>query len=127
MKAIIFVFALTVIPSCMKQSAQPVRYEEYMYSGTNEDTTDTPLKRAEEALNMTDGIEERLAVTYHDVDSLRSQNKKLRSELKGAIDSLKEAKKQLEVIRMVPKKRNLIQKVFNITPDSIQVKDTIKY
>jgi len=127
MKAIIFVFALTVIPSCVKQSAQPVRYEEYMYSGTNEDTTDTPLKRAEEALNMTDGIEERLAVTYHDVDSLRSQNKKLRNELKGAIDSLKEAKKQLEVIRMVPKKRNLIQKVFNITPDSIQVKDTIKY
>ena len=125
MKAIIFVFALTVIPSCMKQSAQPVRYEEYMYSGNNEDTTDTPLKRAEEALNMTDGIEERLAVTYHDVDSLRSQNKKLRNELKGAIDSLKEAKKQLEVIRMVPKKRNLIQKVFNITPDSIQIKDTI--
>jgi len=125
MKTIALIILVLVIPACMEQSARNTDYRTYIESANNEDTAYSPLERAEDALEMTEGIEEEVALAYHDVDSLRSQNKKLRKELKGAIDSLKEAKKQLEIIRTVPKKRNFIQKVFNITPDSIQVKDTI--
>lgn len=125
MKTIALIILVLIIPACMEQSAQNTNYKTYLESASNEDTAYSPLERAEDALEMTEGIEEQIALTYHDVDSLKSQNKKLKEELKGTIDSLREAKKQLEVIRMVPKKRNLLQKVFNIAPDSVQIKDTI--
>lgn len=125
MKTIALIILVLIIPSCMEQSAKTTNPKRYLESASNEDSAYSPLERAEDALEMTEGIEEEVALAFHDVDSLRSQNKKLKKELKETIDSLKEAKKQLEIIRMVPKKRNFIQKVFNITPDSIQVKDTI--
>lgn len=127
MKTITLIILVLIIPSCMEQSAKHADVRTYLESAGYEDTNYSAQERAEDALDMTEGIEEKIALTYHDVDSLRKQNIKLRSELKGTIDSLKEAKRQLEVIRMVPKKRNLLQKVFNITPDSIQIKDTITY
>ena len=125
MKTIALIILVLIIPSCMEQSAKTTNPKRYLESASNEDTAYSPLERAEDALEMTEGIEEEVALAFHDVDSLTNQNKKLKKELKETIDSLKEAKKQLEIIRMVPKKRNFIQKVFNITPDSIQVKDTI--
>jgi len=125
MKTIALIILVLIIPSCMEQSAKTTNPKRYLESGSYEDTAYSPLERAEDALEMTEGIEEEVALAFHDVDSLANQNKKLKKELKETIDSLKEAKKQLEIIRMVPKKRNFIQKVFNITPDSIQVKDTI--
>ena len=125
MKTIALIILVLIIPSCMEQSAKTTNFKRYLESASNEDTAYSPLERAEDALEMTEGIEEEVALAFHDVDSLANQNKKLKKELKETIDSLKEAKKQLEIIRMVPKKRNFIQKVFNITPDSIQVKDTI--
>jgi len=125
MKTIALIILVLIIPSCMEQSAKTTDPKRYLESASNEDSAYSPLERAEDALEMTEGIEEEVALAFHDVDSLANQNKKLKKELKKTIDSLKEAKKQLEIIRMVPKKRNFIQKVFNITPDSIQVKDTI--
>jgi GLPGLI family protein len=125
MKTIALIILVLIIPSCMEQSAKTTNPKRYLESASNEDSAYSPLERAEDALEMTEGIEEEVALAFHDVDSLTNQNKKLKKELKETIDSLKEAKKQLEIIRMVPKKRNFIQKVFNITPDSIQVKDTI--
>ena len=125
MKTIALIILVLIIPSCMEQSAKTSNPKRYLESGSYEDTAYSSLERAEDALEMTEGIEEEVALAFHDVDSLRIQNKKLKKELKETIDSLKEAKKQLEIIRTVPKKRNFIQKVFNITPDSIQVKDTI--
>ena len=124
MKTITLIIIALIIPACMEQSAKHTNYKTYLKSAS-EDTAYSSLERAEDALEMTEGIEEEVALAFHDVDSLKSQNKKLRKELKETIDSLRETKRQLEVIRMVPKKRNFIQKVFNITPDSIQVKDTI--
>lgn len=125
MKTIALIILVLTIPACMEQSAQHVDYRTYLESASDEDTMYSPLERAQDALEMTEGIEEQIALTYNNIDSLKTQNKKLRKELKGVMDSLKETKKQLEIIRMVPKKRTFIQKVFNITPDTIQVKDTI--
>lgn len=82
----------------------------------------TALEQAEVALQHTEGLEYQIKETYKSKETLLKENKQLKAEIKSMKDSLVEVKKRL------PKKKNFIQKVFNIKPDTIEVVtlDTIK-
>jgi uncharacterized protein YpuA (DUF1002 family) len=126
MRLLVLIIVLLFIPSaCMEQKAEHADYRESVYSSNPEDTAYSPLERAEDALSVTEGMEERIALVYHDADSLKVENKKLHKDLEKAIDSLTAAKKELESVRKVAKKKNFIQKVFNLPTDSITINDTL--
>ena len=126
MRLLLLIIVLLFIPSaCMEQKAEHADYGERVYSSNPEDTAYSPLERAEDALSVTEGMEERIALVYHDADSLKIENKKLHKDLEKAIDSLTAAKKELESVRKVAKKKNIIQKVFNLPTDSITINDTL--
>jgi peptidoglycan hydrolase CwlO-like protein len=82
----------------------------------------TVLNKAEAALQHTEGLEYQIKETYKSKETLLKENKQLKAEIKSIKDSLVEVKKRL------PKKKNFLQKVFNIKPDTIEVTtiDTIK-
>ncbi len=126
MRLLILMCVLLFIPSaCMEQKAESDNYRESVYSSNPEDTAYSPLERAEDALTVTEGMEERIALVYHDADSLKIENKKLHKDLEKAIDSLIVAKKELESVRKVAKKKNFIQKVFNLPTDSVTINDSL--
>ena len=80
------------------------------------------LDKMEHALEETEGLEVEIGETYKTKETLIKENKILKKEIKSMKDSLVEIKTKL------PKKQNFIQKVFNITPDTIEIitLDTIK-
>ena len=84
--------------------------------------TDSVLNKVEDALQHTEGLEKEIEETYETKETLLKENKQLKKEIKSMKDSLVEIKSKL------PKKKNFIQKVFNIAPDSVEVVtiDTIK-
>lgn len=126
MRLLTLIIVLLFIPSaCMEQKAERVNYQESVQSSNPEDTVYSPLERAEHALDVTEGMEERIALVYDNADSLKKKNQQLHKELKKAIDSLVAAKKELESVRKVAKKKNIIQKLFNLPVDSVTIKDTL--
>lgn len=94
------------------------------------DTSKT-LDKANEVLMRSENLEEDFEKTYIDNSSLWKMNKELKKENCILKDSVRIVSNELKIIQIhlkQPKKRNLIQKVFNITPDTIEtlVLDTIQ-
>ena len=97
----------------------------------NESDTSKTLQKANEVLNRSENLEEDFEKTYHDKESLWKFNLDLKKENQTLKDSVEIISNELKVIQIrlkEAKKRNLIQRVFNMTPDSIEtiVLDTIQ-
>jgi hypothetical protein len=78
-----------------------------------------------------ENLEEDFEKTYHDKESLWKCNLDLKKENQTLKDSVEIISNELKVIQIrlkEAKKRNLIQRVFNMTPDTIEtiVLDTIQ-
>lgn len=122
MKKLIFIIPF-VIFSCSKPIEPKMEIVEDSMPATESSSPNiTALEQAEVALQHTEGLEYQIKETYKSKETLLKENKQLKEEIKLMKDSLIEVKKKL------PKKKNFIQKVFNITPDSVEVTtiDTIK-
>lgn len=73
------------------------------------------IKKVEAALEHTSGLEHEIKKTYKTKEALLKENQILKQEIRIVKDSL------VRVVNKLPKKKNLIQRVFNIAPDSIEV------
>lgn len=80
------------------------------------------LKKVEAALEHTAGLEDEIKKTYKTKEALLKENQILKQEIRTVKDSL------VRVVSKLPKKKNLIQRVFNMVPDSVEVVviDTLK-
>lgn len=97
----------------------------------NESDTSKTLQKANEVLSRSENLEEDFEKTYHDKESLWKCNLDLKKENQTLKDSVEIISNELKVIQIrlkEAKKRNLIQRVFNMTPDTIEtiVLDTIQ-
>lgn len=118
MKKIILIIPITFF-ACTKE---PVKINESFVDSTLTIDNVTVLDKAEAALQHTEGLEHEIKKTYKTKETLLKENKQLKQEIKSIKDSL------VKVVNKLPKKKNLIQKVFNIAPDSVEVItiDTLK-
>jgi hypothetical protein len=94
------------------------------------DTSKT-LAKANEVLNRSENLEEDFEDVYDNNSSLLHINKELKKENSLLKDSVQNMSNELKVIKLrlkEPKRKNIIQKVFNIAPDSVEtiVLDTIQ-
>jgi hypothetical protein len=101
-----------------------------LFYDINVDTSKT-LAKANEVLNRSEHLEEDFEEVYHDNSSLLLINKELKKEnclLKDSVQTMSNELKIIELRLKEPKRRNIIQKVFNIAPDSVEtiVLDTIQ-
>jgi len=88
-----------------------------------ESDTSKTLEKANEILSRSENLEEDFEKTYHDKESLWKRNIDLRKENETLKDSVETIANELKVIQIrlkEAKKRNLIQRVFNMTPDTIE-------
>lgn len=97
----------------------------------NESDTSKTLQKANEVLSRSENLEEDFEKTYNDKESLWKCNLDLKKENQTLKDSVEIISNELKVIQIrlkEAKKRNLIQRVFNMTPDTIEtiVLDTIQ-
>lgn len=97
----------------------------------NEIDTSKTLQKANEVLSRSENLEEDFEKTYNDKESLWKCNLDLKKENQTLKDSVEIISNELKVIQIrlkETKKRNLIQRVFNMTPDTIEtiVLDTIQ-
>jgi seryl-tRNA synthetase len=82
------------------------------------------LEKTENILHETEGLEEEIKETYKNKETLIKENKSLKTELKVTKDSLVSKEYQLkEIVKKMPKKKNIIEKVFNLGPDSVEIKN----
>ena len=122
MKKLIFILPF-ILFSCSKSVETKMEvFEDSMVVESSLSDSLTVLNKAEAALQHTEGLEYQIKDTYKSKETLLKENKQLKAEIKSIKDSLVEVKKRL------PKKKNFLQKVFNIKPDTIEVTtiDTIK-
>jgi peptidoglycan hydrolase CwlO-like protein len=122
MKKLIFILPF-ILFSCSKSVETKMEvFEDSMVVESSLSDSLTVLNKAEAALQHTEGLEYQIKETYKSKETLLKENKQLKAEIKSIKDSLVEVKKRL------PKKKNFLQKVFNIKPDTIEVItiDTIK-
>jgi hypothetical protein len=89
------------------------------------------LAKANEVLNRSENLEEDFEKVYDHNSSLLHINQELKKENSLLKDSVQTMSNELKVIQLrlkEPKRRNIIQKVFNIAPDSVEtiVLDTIQ-
>lgn len=122
MKKLIFIIPIIIL-ACSKpvETKMEISNDSMAVESSSSDSL-TVLEQAEAALQHTEGLEYQIKETYKSKETLLKENKQLKAEIKSMKDSLVEVKKRL------PKKKNFIQKVFNIKPDTIEVVtiDTIK-
>jgi dynactin complex subunit len=121
MKKLILIPVLLL--SCSKKSVGDK--ESYIDSttATSSDTI-TVLEKTENMLKETEGLEKKIEQTYKSKETLEKENNTLKQELKVTKDSLASKDYQLkETIKKMPKKKNLIEKVFNLGPDSVEIKN----
>ena len=119
---------IIILPLILFSCSKPIESKMEIIEDSMPATESSPVKetdvleQAEVALQHTEGLEYLIKETYKSKETLLKENKKLKAEIKLIKDSLVEVKKKL------PKKKNFIQKVFNIVPDSVEVVtiDTIK-
>ena len=91
--------------------------------------SDLTVTRITQTLQESEHIEEDIIHVVKDRATLKSENKKLATELKTTKDSLQKVVYELkETILKLPKKRNFLQRVLGTGKDSIEVVviDTIK-
>lgn len=75
-------------------------------------------------------LEKNIKTKIETASTLKHQNSELKKELTKTKDSIQCLRKELiEVKSKMPKKKNFLQKVFNIGPDSVEVikTDTVEY
>ena len=116
-----------ILVACSNPPAVETK-ESFIDSSSLSDTI-TVVGKVEAALKKTEGLEDQIKETYKTKETLLQENNSLKLELKVTKDSLSSKEAQLiEVKRKLPKKQNLLQKVFNIAPDSIEITslDTIQ-
>jgi len=122
MKKLIFILPIILLACSKPVETKMEIFEDSMAVESSLLDSLTVLEKAEAALQHTEGLEYQIKETYKSKETLLKENKQLKAEIKLMKDSLVEVKKKL------PKKKNFIQKVFNIVPDSVEVItiDTIK-
>lgn len=85
------------------------------------DSTYLHIEAINEQLVKSDELEHNIKKNINVVNVLKHQNIELKKELVATKDSILTLKKELiEVKSKLPKKKNFIQKLLNITPDSIE-------
>ncbi len=98
-------------------------------TSSNPSDSDLTVTRITQTLQESEHIEEDIVHVVKDRATLKSENKKLATELKTTKDSLQKVVYELkETILKLPKKRNFLQRVLGTGKDSIEVVviDTIK-
>ena len=116
MKKLILISLILI--ACSKKS---VETKESFTDSISLDTVNM-IEKTEAALQHTEGLETQIKETYKTKEILLKENNTLKQEIQIIKDSLVAKENQLaEVKKKLPKKKNLIEKVFNIGPDSIEV------
>lgn len=98
-------------------------------TSANPSDSDLTVTRITQTLQESEHIEEDIVHVVKDRATLKSENKKLATELKTTKDSLQKVVYELkETILKLPKKRNFLQRVLGTGKDSVEVVviDTIK-
>lgn len=121
MKKLILILPFLII-SCSNHEVKPMEITSLDTGLYISEENKIVLDKMENMLKLTDGLENEIGETYKTKETLIRENKSLKKELISLKDSLVEVKSKL------PKKQTFFQKVFSITPDSIEVTtiDTIK-
>lgn len=96
-----------------------------------ESDTSKTLQNANAILIRSENLEKDFEKTYQDNESLWRNNLDLKKEntiLKDSVETISNELKVIQIHLKEAKKKNLIQRVFNIAPDSIEtiVLDTIQ-
>ena len=87
---------------------------------------DSLIHKIEEQLEKTVVLEKNVKTTIIKGKKLKKENKKLKKTIKKTNESMDSLKKEIEVMKkMMPGKKNFLQKVLNIDVDSVEVVDTI--
>ena len=115
-----------ILFSCSQESSTTFKST----TSSDSDTSSVDMiEKTEMMLEKTEGLEEEVKETYHTKEVLTKENKVLKNELIHTKEELNKVTNELiETKSKLPKKQNFIQKVFSITPDSIEVTtfDTIQ-
>ena len=127
MRKLIIGICLGLIVSCTPE----VKTEEVApaESSVTVDSVALHIEAITEQLEKSDMLEHNIKKNINVATTLKQQNDKLKKELVATKDSIHALKRELvEVKSKLPKKKNLIQKLLNIAPDSIEVTtvDTIE-
>ena len=86
------------------------------------DSTQLHIERTIAALEKSEVLESNIKENITITRTLKHQNDVLKKELKLTQDSIVSLRKELvEVKTKQPKKKNLLQKILNIVPDSVEV------
>jgi hypothetical protein len=96
-----------------------------------ESDTSKTLEKANDVLSRSENLEKDFEKTYNDKELLWRHNLDLKKEnatLKDSVETIANELKVIQIRLKEAKKRNLIQRVFNMTPDTIEtiVLDTIQ-
>jgi hypothetical protein len=120
MKKLIQILPILIL-ACTNQQSEVK--ESYLDTTTPvSDTILTPLEKTEQMLETSTGLENKIQETYKTKEVLVSENNNLKLVLKVTKDSLISKEHQLkETIKKIPNKKNLIERVLNIGPDSIEI------
>lgn len=87
---------------------------------------DSLLKKIQKQLEKTVVTEKNVKTTLTKEKKLRKENRKLKKEIKKTNQVVDSIKKEIEIMKkMMPGKRNFIQKVLKIEVDSVEVVDTV--
>lgn len=119
MKRLIFTFVLLTLVSCSKTD-EPVKVTESQEIIV--DSVSQHIERLNQQLEKSNSLEHNIKENIIINTKLTKKNAELKKELAIAKDSMVSLKKELvEVRSKLPKKKNFIQKIFNISPDSVEV------
>jgi len=128
MRKLIIGICLGLIVSCTPE-VKPTEEIAPAESSVTVDSVALHIEAITEQLEKSDVLEHNIKKNINVATTLKQQNDKLKKELVATKDSIHALKRELiEVKSKLPKKKNLIQKLLNIAPDSIEVTtvDTIE-
>ena len=87
---------------------------------------DSLLEKIQKQLEKTVVTEKNVKTTLVKTKKLRKENRKLKKVIKETNQVVDSMKKEIEIMKkMMPGKRNFIQKVLKIEVDSVEVIDTV--
>jgi len=122
MKKHLILFAAFILTSCNENEIlhikESVKFEKH----------DSSVIKLENLLNSSENLEENIQNVVSSKESLESENRKLKLEIREIKKENETLKIQIkEYTEKRPGKKNLIEKLFNIPADSVQItiKDTI--
>ena len=128
MREFILAITLGMLGACTSETTTVNESIPVTQSSVEIDSVALHIEAITEQLEKSDMLEHNIKKNIHVATTLKQQNAELKKELIATKDSIHALKRELvEVKSKLPKKKNLIEKLLNMSPDSIEVSkiDTI--